>query len=172
MITALWVIILVIVFAFGFVLMFGAPYLPTTHTQRAAALKLMDLPKGSILLDLGCGDGRMLITAAKQGLFVVGYEINPLLAFVSWLVTRPYRHQVTVVWGNFWKAPLQNADGIYVFLLERYMAKLGAKLERECTERNVKVVSFAFQIPNKQTAARDKGVFLYEYGPYVDRDNN
>jgi hypothetical protein len=99
------VVVCFIVFCFVFVLLFGAPFLPTLKPQIIIALDLLDLKPGDTLLELGSGDGRVLVAAARRGLNVVGYELNPIMALISWLHTRRYRRQVKVVWGNFWRTP-------------------------------------------------------------------
>src|SRR5690606_196736 len=130
----------VIVLLFGFVVLFGAPYLPTLSRQQAEALELLDLKPGQTMLELGSGDGRMLIAAARRGVKAVGYELNPLLVAWSWLVTRRYGDLVTVRWANFWRVNLPECHGIYVFLLDRYMPKLHKKITQEISNP-VKLVS-------------------------------
>jgi 16S rRNA A1518/A1519 N6-dimethyltransferase RsmA/KsgA/DIM1 with predicted DNA glycosylase/AP lyase activity len=159
-----WILLVIgtLVLLFGFVVFFGAPYLPTLSLQVETALKLADLKKGQHLLELGCGDGRVLIAAAKQGLQVTGYELNPLLAGLCWLRTRRYKKQVRVVWGNFWLRKLPAADAIFVFLLPKYMNKLDKKVIQQ-TSKPVKLVSFAFLIRGKEVVAEKDGVYLYAY---------
>lgn len=158
----LFFILLAVLLLFAFVLFYGAPYLPTLATQTAAALKLIDLKKGEHLLELGCGDGRVLIAAAEQGIKVTGYELNPLLALIAWLRTRRYGRQVKVVCGNFWSIKLPPAEGIFVFLLPKYMEKLDTKIIQE-SSGHVKLVSFAFTIPGKAATREKQGVYLYSY---------
>ncbi len=112
---------------FSAVLLVGAPYLPTLGRQVKAVLELADLQSGDTLLELGCGDGKVLIAAARQGINVVGYELNPLLVILSWLRTRRYRKQVRIIWGDFWQKPWPPAEAIFVFLLPKYMSKLNKK---------------------------------------------
>jgi hypothetical protein len=157
-----WFVLLVIFLLFGFVVAFGAPYLPTLSPQVKAALDLVDLKPGQTLLELGSGDGRILIAAAERGLNVVGYELNPLLALYSWLRTRKYKGRVKVVCGNFWRRKLPPAEGIFVFLLNRYMAQLDTKLAAELP-RPFRLVSFAFEIPDRSADKQQAGVFLYRY---------
>lgn len=114
------------------------------------------------MYELGCGDGRVLKQAALQGINAVGYELNPLLVIVAKIHTWPYRRQVKVVWGNFWKADLSRADGVFVFLLDRFMPKLDQKLKDE-SKKPVKLASFAFKVPGKKPAAEKDGIFLYQY---------
>jgi SAM-dependent methyltransferase len=141
---------------------FGAPYLPTLSPQVSAAFELLDLKPGQTLLELGCGDGRVLLAAARQGIKVVGYEINPILFVICWLRTRRYRSLVRVKLANFWQADWPRTDAVYGFILPRLMAKLDRKIRRE-HRQPLKVVSFAFAIPNLEPSAEKNGVFLYEY---------
>jgi len=54
------------------------PYVPTTEEAVKAMLKLADVKKSDIVYDLGCGDGRIVIAAAKEyGAHGVGIDINP-----------------------------------------------------------------------------------------------
>ncbi|HEU4966584.1 MAG TPA: hypothetical protein VFT53_03805 [Candidatus Saccharimonadales bacterium] len=154
--------LLFVTFCFVFVLLFGAPFLPTLRPQIHTALDMLDLQPGQTMLELGCGDGRVLVAAAKRGWKVVGYELNPILAFVSWFVTRRYRSQVRVVWGDFWRVPWPEAQGVFGFILPRYMGKLHKKV-MQYTYRPIRVASFAFTIPQKKPAQVRRGVYLYEY---------
>lgn len=153
------------VVCFSFVLLRGAPYLPTLSKQVDAALDLADLQPGQSLLELGCGDGKVLIAAAKRGWNVVGYELNPLLAALAWLRTRRYGKRVKVVCGDFWLASWPPADAIFVFLLDPFMPKLNTKIVQYSSKsvKSVKLVSFAFKIPYKKPIAERDGVFLYQY---------
>lgn len=132
---SLWVLaglfIFAVFMAFAFVVAFGAPYLPTLSPQISTALKLADLKPGQTLIELGSGDGRVMVAAAKQGIRVIGYELNPLLVLYSWLITRRYRGNVRIVWANFWRRPLPEADAIFTFLLPKYMKKLDTKIVQE-----------------------------------------
>jgi len=160
----MWLLILLaaLVAAFGGVLLFGAPYLPTMRPQVKAALDLADLKPGQHLLELGCGDGRVLVAAAKRGLQVTGFELNPWLAGLAWLRTRRYRRQVRVVWGNLWRRDWPPAEAVFTFLLPKYMPKLDAQI-RAYRHKPLKLVSFAFQVPNKKPRAQKDGVYLYHY---------
>src|SRR5262245_56513796 len=55
------------------------PYVPTTEEAVQAMLKLADVKKTDIVYDLGCGDGRIVIAAAKNyGARGVGIDIDPV----------------------------------------------------------------------------------------------
>ncbi|MDB5185775.1 MAG: hypothetical protein JWL85_298 [Candidatus Saccharibacteria bacterium] len=160
--TILFIIAAAVILLFGFVVFFGAPYLPTMKRQTETALDMLDLKPGQILLELGCGDGRVLRAAAERGLNVVGYELNPILALFAWIYTLKYRKQVKVIWGNYWLMRWPVASGIFVFLLDNYMEKLDKKIVQEYGG-NVKLVSYAFQIPDKKPLKEKDGLYLYKY---------
>lgn len=151
-----------LVLVFGFVVLFGPPYLPTRRRQAEAALDLLALKPGQTMLDLGSGDGRVLLAAAKRGWKGVGIELNPLLVLVSKLATWRYRRQVRIIWGNYFRATWPPADGIFTFMLGRQMATLGKRVQA-WPHKPVRLASFAFEIPGKKPSATKDGVFLYEY---------
>lgn len=160
----IWLVIIavLVVVCFTGVLLAGAPYLPTLKPQVKTALELANLQPGQTLLELGCGDGRVLLAAARQGINAVGYELNPLLALLAWARTRRYRRQIRVVWGDFWRANWPPADVIFTFLLPRYMAKLDKKCLRH-PHKPVRLLSFAFAIPGKKPSHRKNGLYVYDY---------
>jgi len=160
----LWITLFGLLFMFGFVVAFGAPYVPTLKRQQKNALDMLKLKPGQVFYDLGCGDGRLLKAAAQSGLKAVGYEINPLLAAIAWMRTRRYDGRVKVVWGNFWRADITDADAVFVFLIEHHMAKLDKFLKGQFKDRAVKVISFGFSIPRKKPTAHQGALYLYSYG--------
>lgn len=159
----IWVGLLLILLAFQFVVLFlGAPYVPTLSKQREAALDLLELKKGQILIDLGCGDGAMLVSAARRGIKCVGYEINPLLAYIAWARTRRYGSKVKIVRGNFWQKKWPQADAVFVFLTERYMERLNQNMKNRF-KKPVKLVTYGFSIQAKKATATKGACFLYRY---------
>jgi protein-L-isoaspartate O-methyltransferase len=146
---------------FAGVLLVGAPYLPTLKPQITAALDLLDLQPGQTLLELGSGDGAVLLAAAQRGLQVVGIELNPLLVIVARVRTWRYRKQVRIIWGSFWHESWPACDGVFVFLLDRFMPKLDERMQ----EIGSPLVSVAFRIPNRQAIREQDGVFRYDYAP-------
>ena len=47
--------------------------------QERAALARLELAPGETLLDIGCGTGRLVREAARQGLSAVGYDVSPAM---------------------------------------------------------------------------------------------
>jgi len=159
----IWLPLVSVVLLLGFVVFFGPPYLPTLRRNMDSALELLELKPGQTLLDLGSGDGRVLIAAAKRGVNAVGIELSPLLFALSWLRTRRYHRQVRVIWGNYFLTPWPDADAVFTFMIPRQMSKLDEKITKWRAGRPVRLASFAFVIPGKKPVASKHGVFLYNY---------
>lgn len=155
---------LVVALAFGAGAILGAPYLPILRRDRERALDLAGLKPGQTLLDLGSGDGRLLRAAARRGIRGIGYEINPFLVWISRLVCWRYRHLVQIRLANYWDKPLPEADAVYVFLLDRYMARLAAKLEAEIAHPTP-VISYIFAFPDRQAIQSTHNTFVYQFKP-------
>lgn len=158
----IFLLIFVVVLCFGYVVAFGAPYVPTMRRQVETAFELLDLKPGQHLIELGCGDGKLLIAAAKRGIYVIGYELNPILVAVCWLRTWRYRKFVSVKLADFWRADWPKADAVFGFILPKLMPKLEHKILNE-KRGPLKVASFAFAIPGKEPVKTKDAVFLYDY---------
>lgn len=104
----MWLIILLLLtMIFGLVVLFGNTYLPILKIKRLESLEFLDLKLGQTLLDLVCGDGRMLAEAVKQGINAIGYE-KPILNSSVKLVT--YTFKILV------KKPLKKKNVIFLYI--------------------------------------------------------
>ena len=153
-------IVVITVLLFGGVVLFGAPYLPVLGPQARTALDLLDMQPGETLLELGSGDGKVLLLAAQRGISVYGIELNPALVLISRWRTRKYRDLVTVRWGNFWASEWPEYDAIYIFGLEKIMKKLHTKIVQN-SKKTVRLASVGFEVANMQPLEQKNGVFLY-----------
>lgn len=154
-------IIFVIFTCFAIPGFFGAPYVPTLSKNMKTALDMLDLKPGQTMIELGCGDGKVVVAAAQRGWNVVGYELNPLLAAIAWVRTIRYRKQVTIVWGNFFTKELPSAEGVFCFVMPKFMPEVSKKLTK--SYKKIKVASFAFAIPGIKPVAQKDNVFLYNF---------
>lgn len=148
--------------AFALSVMFGPPYIPTLTRSLHTALDMLDLRPGQTVLDIGSGDGKVLIAAAERGWNAVGIEINPFLVIISRLRTRRYRGRVRVVWGNYFTVQWPQADAVFGFIIQRHMRRLDQCIRLWHT-KPVMLASFAFHIPGKSPVAEKDGVHLYMY---------
>jgi hypothetical protein len=157
------IILLLIVLPFGIGAVLGAPYVPILSRDSKRVLKQAALKPGQTLVDLGSGDGRLLRAAAAQGITCIGYEINPYLVWVSRIVCWRYRKLVTIHAADIWHTKLPPADVIYIFILDRYMARLEQKFTAEITQPT-RVISYVFKLPTRTPIIETSNTFIYEFG--------
>lgn len=156
---------------FGAVVFRGAPYVPTLRATIRDAFDLLaleKLQKGDLIIDLGSGDGSVLLEAARKGYRAVGYELNPLLNFVAWLRCWRQHLHVTIHLHDFWIASWPpDTKVVFVFLAGPYMAKLKRRLDAEMAKRGepLYVVSHGFAIPGMLPQKIHRGLYLYKLAP-------
>lgn len=130
----------------------GAPWLPLRRRDLPDGFALADIKPGSVVIDLGSGDGRLLIEAAKRGATVIGYELNPLLVWWSRRKLSSFSDRATVYRKNLLDADLSNADTIFIFGITSIMPAVAKKLINECRP-GTRIISFAFEIPGLKVDA-------------------
>lgn len=153
-------------FFFFLVLSFytGAPYVPSKLKSAKRMIEFAHLSKGTRVIDLGSGDGKLLFEAASLGAHTIGYEINPFL--VAFTNTKsffsPYRTRVHAVWKNFWHADVSSADVILLYLIPWKMERLENKLLKE-TKPGTKIISNSFIFPHIPCTDKDVGNHVYVF---------
>ncbi len=124
----------------------GALYVSTARRRVKAFLDAVDLQPGQRLVDLGCGDGRVLRAACRRcPVRAEGYELNPL-AFLKARLLCLGRSRVRVRLKNFWNVDLSSADVVFCYLFPDVMNRLARKIQREL-KPGAMVVSCNFPLP-------------------------
>jgi len=111
-------------------------------------LELAELKPGEVLFDLGAGDGRTVIMAAKTfGARAVGVEMREDLAkrAMSVLHDNGLSDRVTIVNGDMFKVDLSAADVVYLYLTTSANEKVKPKMEAEL-RKGVRVISHDYEI--------------------------
>jgi precorrin-6B methylase 2 len=106
------------------------PYLPTEEPVVAAMLRLASVGEGDVVYDLGCGDGRICIAAARRGARAVGVDID-LVRIRECLenATRAHvRDKVKFLRQSFFDTDLREATVVMMYLLSNINVKLRPKL--------------------------------------------
>ena len=145
----------------------GSPWVPTSFKMVHKMLDLVEIQPDDLLYDLGCGDGRIAVIAArKYQARVVGIELNPLLWLWCQLVITIFglRSRVKVILGNFYKQDLSDADIVACYLLPNTNKKLEGKLLRELRP-GTRVISNTFLFYQTRLAKQDGKALLYLFSP-------
>jgi len=137
------------------------PYVPTTRAAVNAMLKLADVKKSDIVYDLGCGDGRIVIAAAKEyGAHGVGIDIDPKLVREAGENARKagVENLVRFEENDIFNADIHEATVVSLFLLNSINAKLRPKLLRDL-KPGARIVSNTFGMgdwkPDKELTVGD-----------------
>jgi len=126
-------------------------------------LKLGQISPKDTLLDIGSGDGRILIAAARLGAKAVGYEINPFLVCKS----RRLIHQAQldklakVYWKSFWQADFSQVTVVTVYLFPNLMNRLQKLLEKKANHP-LRVVVNNYPFPRLKFFKKDNQIYLYK----------
>jgi predicted O-methyltransferase YrrM len=140
----------------------GAIYDPSSPNETRVMADLADVRRGEKAADLGSGDGRIVIALALKGAEAHGYEVNPVLVFISrrnirkaGLADRAFIH-----WGSFWRKDLSRYQLITVFQVGFVMARLEAKLSRELAP-GARVVSHYWRFPGLSAERTQGNIYRY-----------
>lgn len=152
---------------FGFVVFWGAPYVPTRRQQVKQAFdELYKVKPGDVVVDVGSGDGVLLRAAVRRGAKAVGYELNPLLVLVTKLLSKKEAFNMRVVCANFWKQTLPpETTLVYTFLDKRDIEKMELFMIRQARgrQRPLHLISYGFRLPNTVEVKRVGPLFLYRF---------
>lgn len=124
------------------------PFVPTPYVVARRMLEIAELKPGELLYDLGSGDGRIVIMAAKEfNARAIGVEMRKDLAEQSYkeVVRQGLTDKVKIIHGDFFKVDLSDADVVTLYLLTSVNERLRPKLEREL-KPGARVVSHDFEI--------------------------
>ncbi|XP_027625691.1 protein N-lysine methyltransferase FAM173B isoform X1 [Tupaia chinensis] len=124
------------------------PFVPATTKQIENVLKTLQCRRGP-LVDIGSGDGRVVIAAAKAGLPAVGYELNPWLVWYSryraW--QEGVHSSAKFHISDLWKVTFSQYSNVVIFGVPQMMLQLEKKLELEL-EDDARVIACRFPFPH------------------------
>ncbi|MEM3730337.1 MAG: class I SAM-dependent methyltransferase [Candidatus Bathyarchaeia archaeon] len=128
--------------------MYIAPYVPSPPQVIRQMLILAQLKPGEVFFDLGAGDGRAVIMAAKDfGARAVGVELREDLVkkALNSVYEEGLQDKVTIVNGDMFSVDLSSADVVFLYLTTSANEKIRPKLEAELRP-GVRVVSHDYEI--------------------------
>jgi SAM-dependent methyltransferase len=137
-------------------------FVPTPHEVVDKMLELADVRPGEIVYDLGCGDGRIPVAAAKKfGVKAWGFDINPIRVKESLetVAKNNVKHLVTIKQADVFELDLRKADVITLYLLPQLNVKLIPQLDK--LKPGCRIVSHDFNMegvrPKKEITFTPQG---------------
>jgi len=149
-----------------------APYVTSPQPIVDKMLEMARLASGETLFDLGCGDGRILVSAVKsRGAKAVGVELSPVLAKRAQQVVdaQGLKDEVKIIQGDMLSVDVSSANVVALYLMTEANEQLRPKLERELKPGS-RVISLEFKIKGWKPAHVEKveahrhsyTIYLYE----------
>ena len=129
--------------------MYDVPFVATPEVVVRRMLQLARVRPGEVLYDLGSGDGRIVIAAAKEfGARAFGVEIRKDLYEQSTARIKELglADRATIINASFYDVPLTDADVVTMYLLTTVNERLKPKLEKELRP-GARVVTHDFEVP-------------------------
>ncbi|WP_156414182.1 cyclopropane-fatty-acyl-phospholipid synthase family protein [Bordetella sp. N] len=148
----------------------GVPTLSSTKSEANAIVALierMNLPSGAVIFDLGSGWGALVVALANAfpDASVRGIEISPFPYMFSRL--RAYGlPNVSLKWGNFFRADLSCADVVTCYLMPAPMSRINSWLDRSL-KPGTYVVANTFLFRNRTVSASRLGILRGTIAVYV-----
>jgi ribosomal protein L11 methylase PrmA len=143
------------------------PYVPSPNVVVEGMLKLAAVKNSDTVYDLGCGDGRIVITAAKTyGARGVGVDIDPerIREATENAKKAGVDNRVKFVEGDLFQADIKGATVVTLYLLPNVNAKLRPKLLRDLRP-GTRIVSHSFDMedwkPEKQETVDGRQIYLW-----------
>ena len=142
------------------------PYVPTPPEIVAEMLKLAEVKKGDTVYDLGCGDGRIVVAAAKLGARGVGVDLNPerIREATENARTAGVTDRVKFIEGNLFEAEIKDATVVTLYLLPGVNERLKPRLLAELRP-GTRVVSHSFDMgdwkPDKTVERDHRKLYLW-----------
>lgn len=125
-------------------------------------MELANVQPGMRVIDLGSGDGRVVLEFAKLGALVHGYEIKPDLVERSKkrIIEANLQHNASILGSSFWDVDLSEYDIIYIYGMQSVLGRLEQKLEKEM-KPGALFISNIFRLPHWKIKKTKNSVHLY-----------
>jgi len=126
----------------------GVPFIPLTKKQLKAINKRIKLKPADRIIDLGCGDGRVLRMFEKQGVRdLTGYEMNFWVYLLAKINNKISESKSKIYLKDFKKVNLSEYNIIFCYLSDSYMNSLKEKFDKEL-KPETKIISYTFEAKN------------------------
>ena len=157
----LFLVILTISAFFIFDLILPAPYVASKTNVVEKMVKLAQIKKADRVFDLGSGDGRLLIAAAKRGAVAVGVEKNPFLVFLSRIKIKIARVNAKVFYGDVADLDLTKANIVFLYLNPKVLAKISPKFKQEL-KTGAKIISNTYELSGFTLYKKSDNILFYQ----------
>jgi len=122
------------------------PWVPTPEEILDDIVELLEIDTKSVFIDLGAGDGRVAIAAAKRGAFSIALEIDIVNCIIARDRAKLENTLVDVIQGDFETFPLNRVNRVFMYLYSSIHDRLKSKMIKELP-KGARIVTLDFPIP-------------------------
>lgn len=157
------IVLLYTIYLFVYSMLKGAPYAPFHKEHLPTLLKILKVKPGEKALDIGAGDGRLVIALARAGADAYGFEINPVLVlWAKWNIRRSgMQGKAHVILKNFHKSDFSQFDIFTAYLTPFGMKYVEKKLAKEA-KPTARLATDYYKLPNWKASKNVDTIYLYE----------
>lgn len=143
-----------------------APWWRTNKKTARAICKLAGINSKDVVYDLGCGDGTLIITAAKEyGARAVGIEIDPMRYWIAKLrvMFNGLQDKVIIKRKSFFDENISKATVVNVYLVPKTLNMLLPKFKKEL-KKGARIVSYRYEVKlprNKFDKENNLNLYLF-----------
>lgn len=141
---------------------FGGPYAPIGAQRTEQLLSILKVKKNEVAADIGSGDGRIVIALAKKGAIAHGYELNPLLVWISRRKIKKagLQKKAFIHMTDMWRTNYKDFDLVTVYLSPHIMGRLEKKLKKEL-KKGARIAMNHYHFPSWKYTKKSGNVYLY-----------
>ena len=157
-----------IAFSLIYAWLFHTPFYPSNPKKLKSVFDELNIDfSGKNFLDLGSGDGRVVVWAVKNGMSAEGIEINPYLSLLSKLKIKLSRtsSKAKILNKNFKNHNFSKYDIVYTYIFKEYIDEIEAKLFSEMKPGSI-IISKIFKFSNRKVDKKigEFNIYFVEFG--------
>lgn len=141
---------------------YDIPYVPSSDESTATLVDLAEVRAGDKVIDLGSGEGKLVMALAAAGADATGVEIDRGRAVVSAgnIAEAGLQGKARIIHGSLWNLDLSRYDIIVLYGVPSIMGRLERKIRNEARP-GVRVVSNYFEFPDWEPERIEHNILLY-----------
>lgn len=141
---------------------YDIPFVPSSDEKTLTMIRIANIRPGEQAVDLGAGEGKLVLAMAAKGAQAVGIEIDEerSMISISKISRAGLQNRARIINGSFWEHDLSPYDLIVLYGVPSIMERLEKKINNEA-KPSVRVVSNHFIFPNWRPEKTVNNVYLY-----------